>query len=102
MQQVEIKMISAEASDACLTSACDAVSRHVTGRHLGDQEYLIAPTSDDASNQFFGAIRFRRVDQRHAKRNARAQRFFFLSLRMSSLCETCKALAQHRDDRAIG
>jgi ABC-type uncharacterized transport system substrate-binding protein len=41
MQQIEIKMIGAQTSEACVTSAGNAVSRYVIGRHLGDQEYVI-------------------------------------------------------------
>jgi hypothetical protein len=79
VQQIEIEMIGTEASEACLTSARDAVSRHVAGPHLGDQEYAIALTCDYAADEFLGTVHFRRVDQRHPKRKARAQRFLFIS-----------------------
>ena len=49
----------------------DAVSRHMIGPHLGDQEHAIALTTDCAANEFLGAVDFRRVDQRHSKREAR-------------------------------
>src|SRR5262249_9258366 len=58
-------MISTETSEARLTSARDAVSRHVAGPHLRYQEYAIALTSDHAADEFLGAVHFRRVDQRH-------------------------------------
>ena len=62
MQQIEIEVISTETSEACLTSARDAVSRHMSGPHLGDQKYPIALTSDHAADEFLGAVHFRRVD----------------------------------------
>ena len=37
-----------ETSEAFLASARDAVFRHMSGPHLGDQEHLIALTSDHA------------------------------------------------------
>src|SRR5262249_37433354 len=86
-------MISTETSEARLTSARDTVSRHVPGPHLRYQKYAIALTSDHAADEFLGAVHFRRVDQRHAERKACAHRFFFLSLRMSSLSETRRARA---------
>src|SRR5215813_10733711 len=101
VQQIEIEIISAETSEARLTSARDAVSRHVAGPHLRYQEYAIALTSDHAADEFLGAVHFRRVDQRHPERKACAQRFFFISLRMSSLSETRRALAQCWDNSAV-
>ena len=94
-------MISTETSEARLTSARDAVSRHVVGPHLGDQEYAIALASDYAADEFLGAVYFRRVDQRHPKRKAGAQRFLFISLRVSALSETRRALAQCWDKSAV-
>src|SRR5207248_4954350 len=101
VQQIEIEMISAEALEARLASAHDAVSRHMTGPHLGDQEHAIALTSDRAANESLGAVHFRRVDQHHSERKASAHRFFFSSWRMFSLSETRRALAQCRDDSAV-
>src|ERR1700719_191782 len=94
-------MISTETSEARLTSARDAVSRHMAGRHLGYQEYAIALTSNRAADEFLGAVHFRGVDQRHPERNARAQSLFFISLRMSSLSETRRALAHCWDGSAV-
>ena len=90
VQQVEIEMISAETGEARLASPRDAVSRHVSGPHFGDQEYAVALTGNHAADQFLGAavaVHLRRVDQRHAERKARAQRFFLSGFRMSSLRE---------------
>jgi hypothetical protein len=64
-------MVSTEAFEARIASALDAVSRHMIGPHLGDQEYAIALTTDCAPNEFLGAVDFRRVDQHHSKREAR-------------------------------
>jgi len=101
MQQIEIEVISPEASEARLTSPRDAVSRHMARPHLGDQEHAIAPTRDYPADEFLGAVYFCRVDQRHPERKAGAQRFFFFSYRMSSLSETCRALAERRDYGAV-
>src|SRR5262249_19176983 len=96
--------ISTETSKACLASARDAVSRYMTGPHLGGQEYAIALTSDLAAAEFLGATvadQFRRLDERHPKRKTSTQRFFLTSLWMSSLCELRGALAQRRGDDAV-
>src|SRR2546421_53082 len=47
MQQIEIEMVGAETSQARLASTRDAISRHLVGLHLGDQEsaQLLAPQS---------------------------------------------------------
>src|SRR5947208_12406161 len=87
VQQVEIEMISAETGQARVAGLRDAVARRVIGRHFGDQEYAIAPTGNRAADQFLGAaaaVTLRRVDQIHAERQARAQRFFLSGLRTSS------------------
>src|SRR5258708_1121783 len=94
-------MISTETSEARLTSARDAVPCPVVRPHLGAQESAIALTTDYATDEFLGAVSLRRVDQRHPERKARAQRFFFISLRTSSLSETRRALAQCWDDDAV-
>src|SRR5262249_41663497 len=47
------------------------------------------------------AVEFRRVDQRHAERKARAQRLFLLRLRTPSLSEPRGALTERRDDSAV-
>jgi hypothetical protein len=101
VQQIEIEMISTEALEARLASAQDSVSRDMSGPHLGDQEDAIALTGDRAADEFLGAVHFRRVDQRHAERQASAHGFFFIGLRMFPLSQTRRALAQCRDDRAV-
>ena len=58
-------------------------------------------TRNYPADEFLGAVYFRRVDQRHPKRKAGAQRFFFFSLRMSALSETRRALAQCWDNSAV-
>jgi hypothetical protein len=62
VQQVEIEMISAKTGEARLTSARDAVTRHVIGPYLGDKEYAVALTGNHAPNQFLGAAVDRKVD----------------------------------------
>src|SRR5256885_14368322 len=102
MQQIEIEMVGAETSEARLASTRDAISRHLVGLHLGDQEYTVAPTGNHVTNELLGAavaVVSRRIDQRHAERNACAQRLFLDSLRMPSLTEVPAALTERRDGR---
>src|SRR3989440_12857587 len=104
MQQIEIEMVGAETSQARLASTRDAISRHLVGLHLGDQEYTVALTGNHVTNQFLGAavgVTSRRIDQRHAERNAWAQRLFFNSRRMSSQSEMRGALTERRDGGAV-
>jgi hypothetical protein len=56
MQQIEIEVISPEASEARLTGPRDAVSRHMARPHLGDQEHAIALTRDYPADEFLGAV----------------------------------------------
>ena len=58
MQQIEIEMIRAETSEACLASARNTVFRRTIGRHLGDQEYTIPLASNYVADQFLGAVDF--------------------------------------------
>src|SRR6516164_8194675 len=104
MQQVEIEMISAETAEARVASLRDAVSHNVIGPHFGDQEYAVALTGNHASDQFLGsavAVYLRRVDQCHPERKAGAQRFLLSGVRTSPLGETCRALAERRNNSSI-
>jgi hypothetical protein len=104
VQQIEIEIVSAETGEARLASARDAISGHVIGLHLGDQEYAVTLTGNYVANQFLGtafAVTFRRVDQRHAKRNACAQCFFFNSCRTFSLPNMPGALTEDGNNGAI-
>ena len=77
---------------------------HVIG-YFRNQKYAVALIVNHVADQFLGpavAIVVRCVDQRHAERNACAQRFFFNSGRVFSLRETRRALTERRDDGAIG
>src|SRR5262249_36434170 len=94
-------MIRAETGKASLARARDAGSRHMRLPDLGDQEDTVALTGNRAADELLGAVDFRRVDQRHAERDACAQRFLFNGLRMSSLSKTRGPLSQGRDDGAI-
>src|SRR6266704_4518230 len=94
----------ARACEARLAGPRDAVSRHVIGRHFGDQEYAVALTGNHPADQFLGAavaVHLRRIDQRHPERNARAQRFFLNGFRMSPLRETPRALTERRHDCSV-
>ena len=55
MQQIEIEMVGAETSEARLASTGDAISRHLIGLHLGDQEYTVALTGNHVTNELLGA-----------------------------------------------
>jgi hypothetical protein len=74
------------------------------GPRLGHQEYAIALASDRAADEFLGmavAVYFRSVDDRHAKRNAGAQRFFLGGWWTPSFAEMPGALTQRWDSGAI-
>src|SRR5579864_4692209 len=104
MQQIEIKILGAETSEARRASTRDAIARDLIALHLGDQEYAVALIGNHVTDELLGAtvaVISRRVDQCHAERNARAQRLFFNSLRMSSLTEMPAALAERRDAGAV-
>src|SRR5690242_8773130 len=94
-------MISGKAFEARLASAQDTVSRHMIRPHLGDQEYPIALACDRAANEFLGGVHFRCVDQRQSERKASADRFLFSGLRVFSLCEIRRALAQCWDGSTV-
>src|ERR1700682_4955720 len=104
MQQIEIKILAAETSEARRASTRDAIARHFIALHLGDQEYGIALTGNDVTKELLGAavaVVSRRIDQCHAERNACAQRLFLDSWRMSSLTEMPAALTERRDGSAV-
>src|SRR5262249_26359028 len=101
VQKVEIEMIRAETGKACLARAPDAVSGHMRLPHLGHQEDTIALTCNRTADKFLRSVQFGRVDQGHPKGKARAQRFFFGGLRISSLPKTRGPLAEGRDNGAI-
>jgi hypothetical protein len=104
VQQVKIEMIGAETGQTRLASAYHAIARRVLRQHLGDQEYVVAPAGNHATNQLLRvavAVYFGGVDQRHPERNAGAQRIFFFSCRMSSLAEMPRALTERWDDGAV-
>src|ERR1700694_6263448 len=102
MQQIEIQMLAAETGEARRTSTPDAIARHLIALHLGDQEYAVALTGNHVTNELLGAavaVVSRRIDQRHAERNACAQRLFLDSWRMPSLTEVPAALTERRGRR---
>jgi len=104
MQQIEIEIVGAETGEARLTGTRDAIASHVIGLNLGDQEYVVTLTGNHVANQFLGtafAVTFRRVDQRHAKRNTCAQCFFFNSFRTSSLPNMPGALTEDGNNGVI-
>src|ERR1700704_1039298 len=104
MQQIEIQLFAAETSEARRASTRDAIARHLITLHLGDQEYAVALTGNHVTKELLGAavaVVSRRIDQRHAERNACAQRLFLDSWRMSSLTEMPTALTERRDGSAV-
>src|ERR1700687_4105554 len=103
MQQIEIQMLAAETSEARRASTRDAIAGHLIALHLGDQEYAVALTGNHVTDELLGAavaVVSRRIDQRHAERNACAQRLFLDSWRMPSLTEVPAALTERREGRA--
>ena len=52
MQQIEIKIVGAEAPKARFARTRHAIVGHLIRCHFRDQEYLVASTSDDAADQF--------------------------------------------------
>src|ERR1700686_986148 len=104
MQQVEIQILAAETGEARRASTRDATGRHFIALHLGDQEYAVALTGNRVTKELLGAavaVVSRRIDQRHAERNACAQRLFLDSWRMPCLTEVPAALTERRDGRAV-
>ena len=104
MQQIEIQMFGAETSEARRAGTRDAIAGHLIALHLGDEEYAVALTGNDVTNEFLGAavaVVSRRIDQRHAERDAGAQRLFLDSWRMPSLTEVPAALTERRDGGAV-
>src|ERR1700693_4307648 len=104
MQQIEIQILAAETSEARRASTRDAIARHLIALHLGDQEYAVALTGNHVINELLGAavaVVSRRVDQRHAERNAGAQRLFLDSQRMPPLDEVPAALSDGGDGSAV-
>src|ERR1700680_1589956 len=104
MQQIEIQMFAAEPSESRRASTRDAIARHLIALHLGDEEYAVALTGNHVTNELLGAavaVVSRRIDQRHAERNACAQRLFLDNWRMPCLTEVPAALTERRDGRAV-
>src|SRR5262249_16137039 len=90
VQQVEIELIAAKTREACFARARDAVSRRMFGQYLGDEEYAIAVTSNQMTDEFLGAavaVQLRCVNHCHPQRNTSAQRFFLDRFRTPSLPE---------------
>jgi hypothetical protein len=54
VQQVKIEMVGAETGEARLTGTRNAITFHVIGPYFGDEEYVVALTSDHATDQFLG------------------------------------------------
>ena len=104
MQQVEIQMISTETSKTRVASPGHAVSTHVMGLYLGDQEDTVALTGNHVTEELLRAatpIISRRIDQRHAERKSRSHGFCFDRFRMSSLSQMPGALTDRRNSSSI-
>src|ERR1700687_1373977 len=104
MQQIEIQMLAAETSEARRASTRDAIAGHLIALHLGDQEYAVALTGNHVTDELLGAavaVVSRRIDQRHAERNACAQRLVLNSFRMPSLTKVPAALTERRNGSAV-
>src|SRR6185437_1398242 len=104
VQQIEIDMISPEPAKARLTSTRHGISSSVFGFYLGHHEGTVTLASNHALDQFFGTahtVIARRVNERHAERKARAQRFFLVACRTSSLPDMPGALPDGGDADAV-
>ena len=55
MQQVEVEMVRAEAREACIASAGDAIAGHFVGLDFGDQENTVALIGDDMTQELLRA-----------------------------------------------
>src|SRR3984885_8978499 len=97
-------MVAAQTSEARRASTRDAIAGHLIALDLGDQEYALALTGNHLTDELLGAavaVISRRIDQRHAERNACAQRLFLDSWRMPCLTEVPAALTERRDGSAV-
>src|ERR1700733_1180413 len=97
-------MVAAQTSEARRASTRDAIAGHLIALDLGDQEYALALTGNHLTDELLGAavaVVSRRIDQRHAERNAGAQRLFLDSWRMPSLTEVPAALTERRHGSAV-
>src|SRR6185437_6750222 len=104
MQQIEVEMVGAQAPEARLAGTCDALSRDFVGLDLGNQVDAITLSGNRFVDEFLGAaaaVIARGIDQRHAERNARAQRLLLNLSRMPSLTEMPATLAERRDGNAV-
>ncbi len=73
MQQVEIKIVGAEPSQAALASGLHSTSISVVRIYLADQEHVGTPFLNRFAHNFFGAsvgVHLCRVDQVHAEIHA--------------------------------
>src|SRR6185437_13454796 len=102
---IEIDMISPEPAKARLTG-----TRHggllgsVFGFHLRHHEGTVTLAGNHVLDQLFGTaltVVARCVNQRHAERKARAQRFFLVVCRTSSLPDMPGALPDGGDTDAV-
>jgi hypothetical protein len=103
MQRIEIEIISAKTGEAPVAGASDALAGHVVG-YFRNQIDAVALIGNYAADQFLGpavAVVVGGVDQCHAKRTARAQRFFFFGRRMSPLREMPRTLPERRNNGAV-
>ena len=100
VQQIEIEIIGPETRR--LASHARAMPSPVTsiGLHFGDEEYSVTLTGNHMAYQFLRAavsVISRRVDQRHAERNACAQRLF-----LKQLPDVCPGRDARSPDRQLG
>jgi hypothetical protein len=104
MQQVKVEIVGPKARETPLASSFNSVPCNMSRPNFGNQEYVFAPTRNDVSDQFLCvaiSVNLRRINQRHAQRNAFAQRFFLNRSRMSSLAQTRRTLTERRDDGSV-
>jgi hypothetical protein len=98
MQEIEVKLIRLQPSQAALARCNRAAACGVLRQNFADQKYLVTPPGDCLRHHFFGAairIHFSGVDQLHTELNTQAKRrnFFLSSVRIRP--HGPGALAQH-------
>src|SRR5215470_8983063 len=73
MQQIEIEVVGAETSEACLAGTRDAVPRHFITFHFRDQENAVALPAEHMAQELLGAavaVVSRGIEQGHTDRDA--------------------------------
>src|SRR5688572_10870127 len=104
MQQIQIEIVGAETVEAPVDRLLEPAQFNLIGLHFQGEKYTVALTGNHPTDESLGgavSIISRRIDHRHAKRDACAHRLFLDRLSTPSLTEMPAALTERRDGRAI-